>query len=165
MVLRSAADTSATGSPASGECSGILVNLAAGDIAAIHYRVWGAGSGLTAAEVGLIDATTGQRIAIATNQVTNMQTPGNHRAPVDGGPVTYGGGLAYIVVLCAGTTMPSFPRCSGDSDILNMSGNGIIRSGRIGGAGGITAIPASVTISASSAGPRGFLFAVEGAVA
>lgn len=157
--------TGQTSQLANGELLGVLMNIPAGTLHALSYRVWVAGVAVATAEVGLIDATTGNRIAVATGLAASMNTNGQVRAPFTQA-AEWAGGLAYAVVLITGsTTAPRLASLTaGDTSMLNTRGQNVgnlIRCGRISGTTGLTTIQPTYDLGGNSPQNRPFYFAVD----
>jgi hypothetical protein len=149
-----------------GQMNGVLINLPADTITGISFYLGVGGTVLSNCYAALIDAATGNRLAVTADITSTMQSTGLKRIAF-ATPFTATAGPVYAVFLVgAGTVFPQltkFPNT--DTAFVNARGpnavTGRIRVGQITSASGLTAVPSTNDMSGSSAQNSGMWVGID----
>lgn len=149
-----------------GQMNGVLLNLPTDTISGVSFFVGVAGAGLSNSYVAIIDAASGNRLAVTADVSTTLQSTGLKRVALASTYAATAGPVYAVFLVGAGTTMPQltkFPNT--DTAFVNARGPGAatgrIRVGQITVASGLTAIPATNDMSGSSAQNTGVWVGVD----
>ncbi len=143
-----------------GQLNGTLINLPADTITGASFFIGVAGVALTNCYLAVLDAATGNRLAVTADISSTLTSTGVKRVAFSA-PFAAMGGPAYVVMLIGGgTTMPQAVRLPNtDSGLSNVRGPGQpagrIRTGQITTNTGLTAVPVTNDMSGNTAQASG----------
>lgn len=149
-----------------GQMNGVLLSLPSDTITGISFYNGVAGTVLTNCYAALIDAATGNRLAVTADISTNLQSTGLKRIAFVTPFLATSGPVYAVFLVGSGTVMPQLTKFTNtDTGFVNARGpnspTGRIRVGQITVASGLTAIPATNDMSGSSAQNTGMWVGID----
>jgi hypothetical protein len=149
-----------------GQMNGVLMSLPADTISGISFFVGVAGTVLSNTYVAILDAASGNRLAVTTDVSSTFQSTGLKHVAFTSSFTATAGPVYAVFLVGSGSSMPQltkFPNT--DTAFVNARGPGAatgrIRVGQITVASGLTAIPATNDMSGSSAQNTGMWVGID----